>query len=150
MSAAPIHRRLGLLVGLLFAGALLAAGAASASDLQVFNGRVTLPVGGESPSAYFVLRNGSPATRTIVGASCECAESVALRLTAISEDGQWSSEGLPDGMPIPAGGDVAFAPRGLFLRLMSPSGLAAGEKVEIVLEFADGERVPFEAVVEED
>ena len=53
----------------------------------------------------------------------------------------------PSGMPVPAGGDVAFAPRGLFLRLMSARALSEGEKVEIVLEFQDGEKVPFEATV---
>ena len=53
-------------------------------------------------------------------------------------------------MPIPAGGDVAFVPRGLFLRMMSPKSLEAGGKVDIVLEFDDGEKVPFKAVVEED
>ena len=91
--------------------------------------------------------NGGARPRTIVGASCECADRVSIRLTAISEDGQWSSEPMPDGMYVPAKGDVAFAPRGLFLRLLSPRPLATDEKVEIVLEFKDGEKVPFEAIV---
>lgn len=117
------------------------------SEIRVFNGRVTLPVGGENPNAYFVLRNGSKTTRTLVGASCDCAERVSLRRTAVNEQGQWSSQGMPDGMPIPAGGDVAFVPRGLFLRLMSARPLREGETIELVLEFADGETVPFEATV---
>ncbi len=90
--------------------------AADESEIRVFNGRITLPIGSEDPTAYFVLRNGSGTTRTIVGASCDCAERVAIRRTAVNEAGQWSSEGMPGGMPVPAGGDVAFAPRGLFLR----------------------------------
>jgi len=129
---------------------LLVAAAASANDIKVFKGRVILPTAGESPSVYFVLRNGSTETRTITGASCECAESMSVRRTAVTDDGQWGSVGMPEGMPIPAGGDVAFVPRGLFLRMMSPTGLEAGGKVEVVLEFGDGEKVPFEAVVEED
>ena len=68
---------------------LLVAAAASASDIKVFKGRITLPIGGESPSVYFVLRNGSAETRTITGASCECAESMSVRRTAVTEDGQW-------------------------------------------------------------
>ena len=129
---------------------LLVAAAASASDIKVFKGRITRPIGGESPSVYFVLRNGSAETRTITGASCECAESMSVRRTAVTEDGQWGSVGMPEGMPIPAGGDVAFVPRGLFLRMMSPKSLEAGGKVDVVLEFDDGEKVPFKAVVEED
>ena len=135
-----------------FSMLLLVSGAATAeeSELRVFNGRVSLPVGGEDPTAYFVLRNGSATPRTIVGASCECAERVSLRRTAVNEQGQWSSEGMPSGMPVPAGGDVAFVPRGLFLRLMSARALREGETVEIVLEFADGEKVPFAAAVSAD
>ncbi|MEM9176589.1 MAG: copper chaperone PCu(A)C [Myxococcota bacterium] len=115
-------------------------------EIKVFKGRVTLPIGREDPTAYFVLRNGSKATRTIVGARCDCAESVSVRRTAVNEEGQWSSEAMP-AMPVPAGGDVAFVPRGLFLRLMSARALTAGETVEIVLEFEDGGEVPFEATV---
>lgn len=122
--------------------------AADEGEIRVFKGRVTLPFADEPPSAYFVLRNGGTRARTIVGARCDCAESVSIRRTAVNEEGQWSSEGMPGGMPVPAGGDVAFVPRGLFLRLMSPRSLSEGEKVEIVLEFADGEKVPFEATVE--
>lgn len=134
------------MIGLpLFAGALPAT--ADEGEIRVFNGKVTLPSGGESPSVYFVLRNGAARPRTIVGASCECADRVSIRLTAISEDGQWASEPMPDGMYVPAKGDVAFAPRGLFLRLLSPRPLKTDEKVEVVLEFKDGEKVPFEAIV---
>ena len=134
------------MIGLpLFAGALPAT--ADEGEIRVFNGKVTLPSGGESPSVYFVLRNVAARPRTIVGASCECADRVSIRLTAISEDGQWASEPMPDGMYVPAKGDVAFAPRGLFLRLLSPRPLTTDEKVEVVLEFKDGEKVPFEAIV---
>jgi len=125
------------------------ASSAQAADLGIFNGRVTLPDEPETPSVYFVLRNRTQETRTIVAASCTCAKHVSIRRTAVNEHGQWSSVGMPEGMPIPPGGDVAFAPRGLFLRLTSPRALAAGEQVEIVLEFADGEKVPFQATVED-
>ncbi|MCR9094228.1 MAG: copper chaperone PCu(A)C [bacterium] len=124
--------------------------AADTGEIRVANGRVTLPFADEAPSVYFVLRNGSTRTRTIVGASCDCAEKVSIRRTAVDEDGQWSSEPMPGGMPVPAGGDVAFVDRGLFLRLMSPRTLTGGEKLEIILEFADGEKVPFEAIVEDE
>jgi copper(I)-binding protein len=53
---------------------------------------------------------------------------------------------MPDGMAIPPGGAVAFAPRGLFLRMMSAEKLAAGDVVPITLQFANGESVSFDAV----
>lgn len=148
----PVTPLLVALATLVLSALVLVAGTATAgeSEIRVFNGRVALPIGSEDPSAYFVLRNGGETTRTIVGASCACAESISIRRTAVNEEGQWSSEGMPGGMPVPAGGDVAFAPRGLFLRLMSARALAEGDTVEIVLEFADGEKVPFEATVSAD
>jgi len=145
MSALSAIRVLGPI--LLFVFSVAFAGAASASDLRIANGRIVLPMGGESPSVYFAIQSKSKETRTIVGASSPRAESVVIRRTAVDENGQWGSQGMPEGMPIPPNAAVAFAPRGLFLRMMSPDALVAGETVEIILEFKDGERVPFEATV---
>lgn len=126
-----------------------ARGSASAAEaLRVANGRVELPIGREDPSAYFVIQNRSSETRTIIGATSARAESVALRRATV-RDGRMASEALPE-MAIPAGGAVAFAPRGLFLRLMNAEPLAAGETVPIELVLKDGGRVAFEAVVEAD
>jgi copper(I)-binding protein len=49
-------------------------------------------------------------------------------------------------MEIPAGGAVAFVPRGLSLSLVGLPTLAAGDSVPIELEFADGEKLEIEAV----
>ena len=57
---------------------------------------------------------------------------------------------MPDGMAIPPGGAVAFAPRGLFLRMMSAERLATGDVVPITLKFANGESVSFDAVATDD
>ncbi len=118
---------------------------ATADDLRIANGRVSMPIGGEDPTVFFVIQSKSKETRTIVGASSPRSESVSIRRTAIVE-GQWGSEAMPDGMAIPPGGAVAFAPRGLFLRMMSAEKLAAGDVVPITLEFANGESVSFDAV----
>ena len=146
----PLRMPTGNPRALLLALALcLFASAASASDLKVANGWISLPIGKEDPSAYFVLQSRTKKTRTIISATSARAESVSIRRTAVIE-GQWGSEGMPNGMAIPPNGAVAFAPRGLFLRLMSAETFAAGETVSIVLEFADGEKLPFDAVVKDD
>ena len=132
---------------LLFAGSVLFASAASADDLRVVNGRIILPIGDESPSIYFAIQSKSAETQTIIGARSPRAESVAIRRTAVDENGQWGSEGMPDGMPIPPNAMVAFTPRGLFLRMMSPDNLKAGEVVEVVLELSNGNEVAFDATV---
>ena len=129
---------------LVLAGGLIPS-AALASDLRVANGRVQMPLSDEAPSAYFVIQSRSEETRTIIGASSPRCESIAIRRTAIV-DGRWGSESMPEGMSIPPRASVAFAPRGLFLRLMSADALTEGESIPIVLEFADGEELAFDAV----
>jgi len=118
---------------------------ATADDLRIANGRISMPIGREDPAVFFVIQSKSKEIRTIVGASSPRSESVSIRRTAIVE-GQWGSEAMPDGMAIPPGGAVAFAPRGLFLRMMSAEKLAAGDVVPIILKFANGESISFDAV----
>ena len=142
------HRRMPIagLLTLLITGLALPA---LASDLKVANGHIPLPMPREDPSVYFVVQSRSKETRTIVGAHSTRAESVEIRRTSVV-DGQWDSVAMPDGMPVPAGGAVAFAPRGLFLRMSGTGQLAIGEKVPIVLELDGGEELAFEAVVEDE
>lgn len=138
---------LGLAIGLTVA--LARPVVAGESALRVANARIPLPIGQEAPVVHFAIQNRSEETRTIVGASSPRAESVSIRRTAVV-DGQWGSVGMPEGMPIPPGGAVAFAPRGLFLRLLGAGALSSGDAVEIVLDFANGEKLSFEAVVADD
>ncbi len=138
-----------LSLALAFAFGVAAPSFAEDSELRVANGRIPLPEGAEDPSVHFAIQSRSKETRTLVGASSPRATAVSIRRTAVV-DGQWDSVAMPDGMPIPAGGAVAFAPRGLFLRMTGAERFMAGEKVEIVLEFANGEKLRFEAVVSDD
>jgi len=119
-----------------------------ASDLKIANAWVSQPIYKEDPPGYFVIQNRGSEARTIVGATSPRCESISIR-RAVVKDGQMASEGL-DEMQVPAGGAVAFAPRGLFLRLMSPEKLEVDETVPIELEFADGEKLAFEATVRDE
>ena len=127
---------------------LLLASSATAGDLQVANGWISLPILDEDPPLYFVIQNRGTETRTIVGASSPACEAISIR-RAMVKDGQMASEGL-DEMAIPAGGAVAFVPRGLFLRLSGTKKLAEGEAVPIELELANGEKLGFEAIAKDE
>ncbi len=127
---------------------LLLPTAASASDLKVVNAWATLPESWENSSAYFVIQSKSSKTRTIVGVSGSCCDFIEI-LRAVLKDGAMDSEKL-DKMDIPAGGAVAFVPRGLYLNLAGLESLEAGETVTIELEFADGEKLEFDAVGRDD
>jgi copper(I)-binding protein len=125
---------------------------AHASAFKVANARVTAPVSWENPSVYFVIQNADSKVRTIVGGSCEGCDWIEIHRT-VFEDGVMTSEKLEE-MAIPAGGAVAFAPRGLFLSLIGLSAIEgadeSGAKFSIELEFADGEKLEIEAAVDED
>jgi copper(I)-binding protein len=142
----PFHS---IAIRLVCAAILLAATPALASDLVVANGRIPLPILDEPPSVHFAIQSKSAETRTIVGAHSPRCESIEIRRTAVV-DGQWDSVPMPEGMPIPPGGAVAFAPRGLFLQLNGAEALAAGDSVPIVLELDGGEELAFDAVVQDD
>ena len=121
---------------------------AAASDLKTANAWIELPILREAPSAYLVLRNQSPEKRTLIGGSCKGCDDVEIH-RAVLKDGAMASEVL-EGWEIPAGADVAFAPRGLSLSLVGLENLSAGDSIAIELEFADGEKLGFEAVVRDE
>lgn len=116
---------------------------AASSDLEVANAWASLPEPWENSSAYFIIQNKSSKVRTIVGASGSCCDWIEI-LRAVVKDGVMDSEKL-DKMEIPAGGAVAFVPRGLSLNLVGLESLAAGETVAFELEFADGEKLEIKA-----
>jgi copper(I)-binding protein len=120
---------------------------AAATDLMAVNGRVTLPIADEDPSLYFAIQNRGKKARRIVGGSCAGCDAVEIRRATL-QDGVMVPQSLPE-WEIPAGGSVAFAPRGLSIGLIGLTGLSEGAAVEVELEFADGEKVVLDAVVQQ-
>jgi len=116
-----------------------------ASLLAVANGRIQLAARDTNPSAYFVIQNRSAEPRMIIGASCAGCEEVEI-VRAVLREGAMASKILVE-WEIPAGGAVAFAPRGLSLSLVGAKDLVAGDIVRIELRFANGENLPFDAEV---
>jgi copper(I)-binding protein len=127
---------------------LLLPAAATASDLEIANAWATLPEAWENSSVYFVIQSKSKKTRTLVGASGSCCDFIEIR-RAVLKDGAMDSE-KQDKIEIPAGGAVAFVPRGLYLNLAGLETLAVGEAVTIELEFADGGKLEFDAIGRDD
>ena len=127
---------------------LLLPAAATASDLEIANAWATLPEAWENSSVYFVIQSKSKKTRTLVGASGSCCDFIEIR-RAVLKDGAMDSE-KQDKIEIPAGGAVAFVPRGLSLNLAGLETLAVGEALTIELEFADGGKLEFDAIGRDD
>lgn len=120
---------------------------ASASDLMAVNGRVTHPIADEDPSLYFAIQNRGKKARRIIGGRCAGCEAVEIRRATL-QDGMMIPKRLPE-WEIPAGGAVAFAPRGLSIGLIGLTGLSVGTTISVELEFADGEKIVLDALVQE-
>ncbi len=127
---------------------VLFAASATASDLKVANAWVNMPIFDEPAPGYFVIQNRGDKPRKLVGGSSPRCEKIEIH-RAVVKDSAMTSETLDD-WDIPAGGAVAFIPRGLFLMLIGAKDLSEGETIQIELEFADGEKLGIDAVVREE
>ncbi len=90
-------------------------------------------------AGYLVLENTGPAEAALVGAHSDAFGMVMMHRSY--EEGGLAKMAHQDRVEVPAGEQVRFEPGGLHLMLMHPTAvLAAGERVAITLEFADGTR----------
>jgi copper(I)-binding protein len=97
-------------------------------------------------AAYLVVENKGAQNRTLSGASSPAFEQVEMHKTGI-RDGV-ANMLRQDKVEIPGGGSVAFEPGGYHLMLIGPlKALRAGDRVELLLSFTNGERVKVNADV---
>lgn len=88
-------------------------------------------------AGYFVLSNETGRTRTLVGAASPGCGALMLH-RSVNANGQERME-MVDSVPVPAHGEVKFAPGGYHLMCMSPTAaVARGGSVSVTLRFKDG------------
>lgn len=142
-----------VLLGLALAALTCLALAGRAADAPASRSTVTTqdawlratPPGATVAAGYLTLIGGERPAR-LVGASCECAARVELHAT-VDQGGMMSMRPVA-GVDVPAHGRVALAPMGTHLMLIGLGApLVAGQRVRLVLSFADGSKVPVEATV---
>jgi copper(I)-binding protein len=96
-------------------------------------------------AGYLTLVGGARAAR-LVGARSERAARVEIHAT-LEQDGMLSMRPVA-GVDVPAHGRVALAPMGTHLMLIGlDAPLLAGQRVRLILSFADGSSLPVEATV---
>jgi hypothetical protein len=93
----------------------------------------TLPAGG-----YFALRNAGTKPISLTGASSPACGMLMLHQSK-TQSGVSSME-MIDGIDVPAGGTVQFAPGGYHLMCMQPR-MKPGTKVPVTLEFTGGAKL---------
>lgn len=127
---------------LLLAGMFLWAGVASAAGFMVKDAWVReAPPNAMALGAFAIMHNGSDKARTLVAARSAVANKVELHKTIM--EGDLAKMVQQERVEIAAGGEVKLQPGGLHIMLIGPKqALKAGDKVEVVLEFADGVTLP--------
>lgn len=106
-----------------------------------------LPPGQPTAAAYLKVTNPDAAPVRLVAASCEDAERVEIHRSS-QVDGMWRMRRI-DGVDIPAGETVSFAPGGTHLMLMGLARpLLQGDSLSILLEFDNGETLPARIAVQ--
>lgn len=124
------------------------AGIAQAGDhLMVDNAWIReAPPGATALAGYMTLHNDSDKERVLVGASSPAFGNVMLHRT-VMENGM-AKMVHQMAITIPAGGKVMFKPNDYHIMLMKPKQtLKAGDKVDITLEFKNGETMTVTHVV---
>ena len=129
------------LSAILFAVVLSAS--AWAADLNVSNAWIRVLPGGAPAGGYFLLRNDGRQPVVLVGARSAAFGLVMMHKTA--EEGGVSRMLPVERVEVPAGGKIAFAPGSFHLMLMQPTRkVAAGDRIQITLEFAGGQKLTTE------
>ena len=100
-------------------------------------------------AAYLVISNPADSADALVGASSPAAASVEIHETSTDVSGMTGMHPI-DRIAIPSGGSVALEPGGYHLMLTGLTApLAAGDMVDLELEFEEAGVVAVEAVVRE-
>ena len=110
------------------------------ADVTLRDGWVAeTPPGAMATGAYGVLRNDGDRAVVLVGLSSPACEEAEMHRTT-HEGGVARMERIAS-LTLQPAEEIRFEPGGRHWMLMRPRKLSGGDEVEIILEFADGEKV---------
>ena len=106
-----------------------------------------VPPGQTVSAAFMILHNHGMHERTVIAVHSDVADAVELH-NHIVEDGMMKMRRV-DAIVVPGHAEVVLKPGGLHIMLIGLArNLEAGKNVTLELEFADGERLSFQAPVQ--
>ena len=119
---------------------LAAASCGGSKSLTVEDAWARPAAAGATAAAYFVLRNPLPEDERLLSASSSIAAAVELHRTEVVDD-RMRMRLQPDGVGIPAQGELAFAPGGYHVMLIDlEDALSVGQSFPLELEFQQSGR----------
>lgn len=135
-----------LAAALLAAAAPSFASAASPALLQAVQPWSRPAAAGGNGAGYLTLVNRGKAADALVGAESPAAQKVEMHASSMA--GGVMKMSAEARVPLPAGGQVAFAPGGRHLMLIGlKKPLKSGDKVPATLKFASGQQLKVDFVV---
>ncbi|NPV66813.1 MAG: copper chaperone PCu(A)C [Anaerolineae bacterium] len=121
--------------------------AAEASSTQTSGHSGDNAHSGAVSAAYMVIENTGNAADRLLRVATDAATTVEIHATQM-EDNVMRMRPLPDGLEIPAGGQVILEPGGYHLMLIGlQRHLMAGEHLSFTLTFASGKQLVIEAEI---
>jgi copper(I)-binding protein len=110
---------------------------AVAGDIEVRDAWIRQPPPGANAAAYMTIANAGESARRLVAVRSDVADRLELHRTTV-ENGVARMTRVEE-VELPAGAEVALAPRGLHLMLIKPKSLSEGDSIELTLELDGGE-----------
>lgn len=127
---------------------LLAGPVPAAADVAVRDPWIAeAPPGAMSAAAFMVLENDGAEPRSAIAAESPACERIEFHSSEM--EGGIARMREQSSLTVPAGGRLALEPGGTHLMLIRPAALRAGDRVQITLEWDDGEKLAVEAIVRE-
>lgn len=122
-----------------------AAATGAEAGIRVVDPVMPVPAG-TTAAVYMTIDNAGSDADSLLGARTDTGEMAMVHRTEIADDGQASMDAVGE-LEVPADDAVALAPGGLHLMVEVPDGLAAGDVVGMVLEFADAGEIGIDVEV---
>ncbi len=106
-------------------------------------------IAGGNTAVYFNLENPTAESEMLMSAASDAAETVQLHMSRMEASGMMSMH-EQESVEIPAGETVAFKPGGLHVMMIGlKNDLAAGDTIEVTLNFHNAGSITLEVPVQE-
>lgn len=124
---------------------LTAAPVAAQSDeatIRILDPFAVILPGAMSGGIYLTIHNAGLQDDRLVGVRTDAAKRAELHMSMLSDDGISQMHAMPEGVVIPAGGELSLARGGAHIMLMGPTqSYAEGDMIEITLVFDGAEEI---------
>lgn len=147
--------RFKVVLGFVLLAALASCGAPAGPDIQIEDAwarpatHTDMNTGmmGSTSAVFMSIRNKGKEADRLVGAQCTAAQTVEIHESVLEND-VMQMRHLPDGLEIPAGGEVLLKPGGYHVMLIGVTrDIEVGEQLQVDLEFEKSGTTRIEAEV---